>query len=600
MDNFIIKTNYQSTQNSISLKTVKVLLLTDGNHVGCGFYQLGLTLNKLLCEASTTIKYDHYFIRDLLTLKKILEQNEYDAIVVNGTKNTIPYANKKFLNQLKIPLIQYGGDTSQRLGNDFDRSNFDFWFVDDSNYVLANPYVLKVGKNYLPYDTDADNVEEQFDAASFGFALPNKGFSKVLDVAKQMGFQSTMFHLPKSDPMDPNGNIQSKIINDLIVKAKQLNLKITITTDLLSKEDLIKHLRKAKNLLFLYENNRGKREQISGVFEYAISTKKNIYISNCSMFRHVLYYEPKKLRVETLIINKNNTQKLNYETILDEWSTENFRWYFDQAINKVIKSYKIEGKPTTINIYKKKLRVLAKKILEKVGAYQPRTQNYYYDINNFSENFPKLNINNQEFNNCINADDIKLYKNEIDFFNKVCPELVAKKNYQALSQYAILLRLMQKTQKDILNIKILCVGAYEDVVATSLKRIGIYVEEVDPNLNYNLEDFIKKPSQKNMKYDLIYSISVLEHIFDDINILKICEQKLKKGGLQFHTVDFRDFDGPIPRTHYKVYNTNSINYLTKQIKNSAIFGKSDYTNAKHDFFYNDIHYNFASLTLERL
>jgi hypothetical protein len=415
-----------------------------------------------------------------------------------------------------------------------------------------------------------------------------------------MGFQSTMFHLPRSDAMDPNGNIQSEIIDELLVKAKQLNLKIRITTDLLSKEDLIKHLRKAKNLLFLYENNRGKQEQISGVFEYAISTKKNIYISNCSMFRHVLYYEPKKLRIESLIINKNNTQDLNYQTILDEWSTENFRWYFDQAINKVTETYKIEGKPTTVNIYKKKIRVFTKKILEKIGAYKPRTQNYYYNIGNFSENFPKLNINNQGFNNCINADDIKLYNNEINFFNKICPELIAKKNYQALSQYAILLRLIQKTQKDILKIKILCVGAYEDVVAISLKRIGIYVEEVDPNLNYGLEDFIKKPSQKNIKYDLIYSISVLEHIFDDINILKICEQKLKKGGLQFHTVDFRDFDGPIPRTHYKVYNTNSINYLTKQIKNSAIFGKSDYTNAKHDFFYNDIHYNFASLTLERL
>ena len=43
-----------------------------------------------------------------------------------------------------------------------------------------------------------------------------------------------------------------------------------------------------------------------------------------------------------------------------------------------------------------------------------------------------------------------------------------------------------------------------------------------------------------------------------------------------------------------------MDYLTKQIKDSVIFGKSDYTNAKHDFFYNDIHYNFASLTLERL
>lgn len=354
MDNFTIKTNYQSAQNSNSLKPIKVLLLTDGNNVGCGFYQTGLTLNRLLCETITTIKYDHFFIRDLSTLKKIIEQNKYDAIVVNGTKNTIPYVNKKILNQLKIPLIKFGGDTSQRLGNDFDRSNFDFWFVDDSNYVLANPYVLKVGKNYLPYDTNADNVVEEFDVASFGFALPNKGFSKVLDVTKKMGFQSTMFHLPRSDAMDPNGNIQSEIIDELIVKAKQLNLKITITTDLLSKEDLIKHLRKAKNLLFLYENNRGKQEQISGVFEYAISTKKKIYISNCSMFRHVLYYEPKKLRIESLMINKNNTQDLNYQTILDEWSTENFRWYFDQAINKVNEIYKIEGKPTIANIYKKK------------------------------------------------------------------------------------------------------------------------------------------------------------------------------------------------------------------------------------------------------
>ena len=128
MDNFTIKTNYQSTQNSNSLKPIKVLLLTDGNNVGCGFYQTGLTLNKLLCETETTIKYDHFFIRDLSTLKKILEQNKYDAIVVNGTKNTIPYVNKKILNQLKIPLIKFGGDTSQRLGNDFDRSNFDFWF----------------------------------------------------------------------------------------------------------------------------------------------------------------------------------------------------------------------------------------------------------------------------------------------------------------------------------------------------------------------------------------------------------------------------------------------------------------------------------------
>ena len=133
MDNFIIKTNYQSIDNSINLVSNKVLLVTDGNHVGCGFYQLGLTLDKMLCQSKSSIEYDHYFIKDLSTLKNILQHKKYDAVVVNGTKHTIPYVDKNSLNNSAIPLIKYGGDISQRLGNDFDRSNFDFWGF---NYIL--------------------------------------------------------------------------------------------------------------------------------------------------------------------------------------------------------------------------------------------------------------------------------------------------------------------------------------------------------------------------------------------------------------------------------------------------------------------------------
>lgn len=599
MNNFKIRTNYDNSSATNTLST-KVLIVTDGKNTGCGFYQTGKTLDNLLCQNKLSINYKHHFIKNLKSLEDILCENAFDAIVVNGTRNTIPYVNKKKLNNLKIPLIQFGGDISQRLGNDFNRSNFDFWFVDDANYVLYNPYVLKVGKNILPYNFEKNNKKPIYDAASFGFALPNKGFNKVLDVAKELNFSSILFHLPKSDAMDPQGSIQSKIIKELINKAKNLNLKIEITTELLSKENLIRHLEKSKNLFFLYEDERGKGEQISGVFEYAMSTHRNIYTSNCSMFRHVLYYEPKKLRIESIIKNKNNLEELNYNSILNEWSPENFRWYFDFAINNALKKFKKEGKANKLQIFKKKLRVFAKKTLENIGLYKPRTQSYYYDINNFDINFPKLNYDKQGYNQCINAEDIKSYKNEIKFFNNICPNLIGKKNYQALSQYAILLRLIQEQKKDFSNFKILCVGAYEDVISVCLKSIGIYVEEVDPNLNYALEDFIKKPSQKNEKYDLIYSISVIEHIYDDLNILKICEEKLNKGGLQFHTVDYRKNNGLIPKTHYRVYNNDSIKSLVKNIKNSKSYGITDYSNAKHDFFYNDIHYNFASITLKKL
>jgi len=145
MNNFTMRTNYQSIDNSINSISTKVLIITDGNQIDCAFYQLGLALDKILCQNKSAIKYDHYFIKDLVTLKNILRHNKYDALVVNGRKDTIPYVNKKTLNDLEIPLIKFGGDTSQRLGNDFDRSDFDFWFVDDVNYVLYNPYVLKIG-----------------------------------------------------------------------------------------------------------------------------------------------------------------------------------------------------------------------------------------------------------------------------------------------------------------------------------------------------------------------------------------------------------------------------------------------------------------------
>lgn len=600
MNNFKIRTNYDFSSSTTNTLYTKVLIVTDGRNTGCGFYQTGKTLDNLLCQNKLSINYQHHFIKNLTSLEDILSKNNFDAIVVNGTRNTIPYVNKKKLKNLKIPLIQFGGDISQRLGNDFNRSNFDFWFIDDANYVLYNPYVLKVGKNILPYNFEKNNTKPIYDAASFGFALPDKGFNKVLDVAKKLNFNSILLHLPRSDAMDPQGSTQRKIIKELTNKAKNLNLKIEITTELLSKENLVRHLEKSKNLFFLYEDERGKGEQISGVFEYAMSTYRNIYTSNCSMFRHVLYYEPKKLRLEYIIKNKNNLEGLNYKSILNEWSPENFRWYFDLAINNALNIFKKEGKANKLQIFKKKLRVFAKKTLENIGAYKPRTQSYYYDINNFDINFPKLNYDEQGFNQCINAEDIKSYENEIIFFNKICPSLVKKKNYQALSQYAILLRLIQEQKKDFSNFKILCVGAYEDVISTCLKSIGIYVEEVDPNLNYALEDFIKKPSEKNKKYDLIYSISVIEHIYDDLNILKICEEKLNKGGLQFHTVDYRKNNGLIPKTHYRVYDNNSINSLVKNIKNSKPYGTTNYDNAKHDFFYNDIHYNFASITLEKL
>ena len=56
--------------------------------------------------------------------------------------------------------------------------------MDDANYILYNPYVLKVGKNILPYNFEKNNKKPIYDAAKFGFAYLTKVLIKFLMLLK--------------------------------------------------------------------------------------------------------------------------------------------------------------------------------------------------------------------------------------------------------------------------------------------------------------------------------------------------------------------------------------------------------------------------------
>ena len=203
-------------------------------------------------------------------------------------------------------------------------------------------------------------------------------------------------------------------------------------------------------------------------------------------------------------------------------------------------------------------------------------------------------------NRCLSVSSLKEFELEINFFNKICPDLIHKKNQLALSQYALLLKFIIEKRLNIFKAKILVIGSYEDLLALALKRLGAYVEEVDPNLNFLLEDFIQKPAEDGVKYDLIFSISVLEHVENDINFLKICESKLKKGGFQYHTFDYLPHYKNLPPTHYRFYSDTYVEKIRKLLLFSRMYGEQDYKNYLLDFNYNNLTYCFASILFERL
>jgi len=603
MTNFIMKS--KDSFAKLVANNHRVLIVTRGGRPGCGFYQLGMHLNNILCkDKSGDIAYEHFFVESARDIRSQLQKHTYSALVVNGNDTTIPFARRNRVGSLNIPLIKFGGDTTQRLGNDFSRRQYDYWLIEDDNYVIYNPYVYKVGRSLQPYDTDnLGDVKIQYDVASFGLALPGKGFEKVLEYAQQLGLKRVLMHLPKSDYMDPDGEIQRDIFSNLRKIAGKLSLELTITSELLTKEALVKHLKSARELFFLYEDDRGRGSQLSGVLEYAFATGRPVYISGSGMFRHVLYFLPKQLRIEYRLMESYEMPKdgaVNYEVILNEWTAENFRWKFNYSIDKILRHYSEGGQYSALKSWKKEIIVLTRKLLERANLYKSPLQQYYFDLSKFDESFRNERFASTNlYSRCLSAKDVLEFKEEIDFFKRICPDLIPKKNYPALSQYALLLRYLFSIKVNLPNLNILAIGAYEDLLALTLKRLGIYVEEVDPNLNYFLEDFINKPSEKGRKYDIIFSMSVIEHVEDDIKFLKICEDKLKVGGRQFHTFDFLSHPTHLPETHYRMYSDDNIRAIKSALSRSKIFGIEDYFSPVYDFNYNNLDYCFASIFLER-
>lgn len=604
MPNFVMKP--VSTLSTFNDQRYRVLIVTRGPRPGCGFFQLGLHLENILCEQNDgPIRYSHSFVESVKDIFSQLTTNSYDALVINGNDTTLPFARRKNLKSISIPIIKFGGDTTQRLGNDFSRKHYDYWLVEDDNYVIYNPYVFKVFRASYPYvEKEVKQDEVKYDIASFGLALPGKGFNKVLEYAHKLGKKTVLLHMPKSDYLDMDGVIQKDLSNELRKLADELAIDLTITNQLLEKNQLVAHLSTARELFFLYEKDRGQGAQLSGVLEYAFATRKPVYLSGSAMFRHALFYSPITLRIEYRLGDKFKELAEggnNYQSILESWTKENFRWQFDNSINKIVMHYQDGGKYKALQMLKKEGVTAVRKILEKLKLYHSPLQRYYYDSNVHDHALGwNLDARSITFNRLLNKMSVGEFTREIEFFREVCPDLIAKKNKDALSQYALFLKYLVSKKIQLSELKILCIGSYEDLLTLTLKRLGVFVEEVDPNINFTLEEFISKPTEKDKKYDIIFSISVLEHVEDDIEFLRTCEEKLSIGGVQFHTFDFLESPEFIPSTHFRMYSRKSISLIDTALSRSRMYGAQDYSNARYDFFYNQLHYCFASIFFERI
>jgi SAM-dependent methyltransferase len=120
------------------------------------------------------------------------------------------------------------------------------------------------------------------------------------------------------------------------------------------------------------------------------------------------------------------------------------------------------------------------------------------------------------------------------------PKTMSKKIARANVQQAFVFDTVYRNLNKYNNPNLLCVGSYEDTASMSLQRMGYEIEDIDPMINYFLQEFYTKPSTVKNSYNIIFSTSVIEHDPDDESFVKCISGLLAPGGIAVITCDYKD------------------------------------------------------------
>jgi SAM-dependent methyltransferase len=194
------------------------------------------------------------------------------------------------------------------------------------------------------------------------------------------------------------------------------------------------------------------------------------------------------------------------------------------------------------------------------------------------------------------------YAPVIAFLHSLAPELMARKIPAANIQQAFVFDAVRALAPA--DAKILSVGSFEDTACVALKMVGVAVDEIDPVLNYDLGDFIERPSTGKQSYDVVFATSVIEHVKDDETFMRHLAELLKPNGVMILTCDYNDQYKPgdeIPSVCHRMYTQKDFRErIIPSARQCSPLDDPDWDCPNPDFVLGDrFRYTFATLVLRK-
>jgi hypothetical protein len=530
----------------------------------CGVYQFGKSVFEVI-QSSQKYKIDWVECDSLGMLKKAIGQYSPDAIIYNFHPSTMPWLSTKLAPRLYksnisgIEIMQIGiiheitqqisdGATNYRnllvlqKGSKLINTLFDFYIAADPTLLLKNPSVYKTGRLIANYKNKFSYPEIPT-IGSYGFGTPNKGFERiVLKVQEEFDEAIIRFNIPFAEFGDKDGARALSIAENCRKLVKKPGIALQISHDFLDKNELLDFLAKNSINVFLYEDTSGRG--LSSAIDNALAVQRPICVSESTMFRHVLNQLP------SISADQQSIQRIIesgfdvFEPLVNSWNQANLTWEYERILDSAFVKFENPSKVKMgiIRTFQSFFNRLFS-IPDKSFTWLRNTNTIAYDSleSDLSITYNQVDDSKHiQFNRILDNDARSLYADTIKQMTSVFPNTMGKKIAEANVQQAFVLDTVYRNLKNYENPKLLCVGCYEDTASMYLRKIGVHVEEIDPLINYYLQEFAEKPSTLLNSYDIVFSTSVIEHDPDDESFIKCIYDLLSPGGIAVITCDYND------------------------------------------------------------
>ena len=314
---------------------MKVLFL---NHKvkNCGVYQYGERLFNIL-KNTPDIEYVYKEVDSFEEYSTLINTLDLSAIIYNFHHVTMSWLKQHNIQRI-VKNIGIPHESSEDFFDiicDIDPDSTEI----KNRFSLPRPIFENVDSMLENYKASTPSIKQFIEYApigvptfgSFGFGFLNKGFDKIVTLINEQYDEAIIKFVIPCAHFDPNSQNTPLIMRQkCMLLNKKPNIRVFITHEFFTTEDVLLFLRSNTINLFMYDEMHGRG--ISSTIDYAMSVRKPIGISNSYMFRNV--YSDNVCLYKTSVESCIATSVNYFDKYLKKYSHFNMIDKFRQIIMK--------------------------------------------------------------------------------------------------------------------------------------------------------------------------------------------------------------------------------------------------------------------------